>query len=250
MSAMKADDNTIVCAGYKCSSVMAASIEPFIWIRKTKLSEKHPQVAAWDAPGERLAVLCENAVIMFLSWPEMNVIGKTRLPIWAMPVGSGDSLIIDSSSSLRLVGSDILPPGMIVCRLDFRPEHVMHFPLGRGLALHPAAGAAYMSDSVFGKVVEIDPIAGKSLRRMDVARGVGIGGLDAGRNLLIAANYFSGYVDFFSLQSGRSTGRAYVGRRVRRVEVDEKTGRIFASSELGVMELNMEKILGANSAGR
>jgi len=237
------DENHVLCTGYKCKKILLASIEPLKWEKWTDLGIEHPEVIAWAEPGKSLVVLCENATFVILTWPELRVAERKRLPIWAMPAGSGASLVTDPNRRLWLAGSDIMPPGMIVCTPFLRPLYIFNLPLGRSLAIDAKSGLAYMADSILGKIIEVDPAAGKILRRFPSSRGIGIGGLDPTRNLLMASNYFSGEVEFFDLATGRITGKVKTGKRVRQVITDKLTGRTFAVSEIGVQELLIDKII-------
>jgi hypothetical protein len=148
-----------------------------------------------------------------------------------------------------LFQSEGVPPGLMSYTLAERPIFVRkrQFPLSYGLAYDTKVGQVLMTDPFLGLVWFVDPATFALVRSFRATIGAKNIVYDARRDLIYVGNYIRGTFVVYDAGSGTEKASIYVGKRFRRIELENHTGRVFANTSRGIFEVDVGGLIAATA---
>lgn len=87
-------------------------------------------------------------------------------------------------------------------------------------------------------------------RRLHVVGGIMSIGYDPLRDMIVAANYYTGILYFIDRSSGRTVSRIAVGKGIRKLAVSPLSGKVYLVYEFGILEFDPSKFDVPDSYGK
>lgn len=106
----------------------------------------------------------------------------------------------------------------------------------------PATRQVYVADATLGMLAVVDYDSGHVLRRFPIGFGMRCVAVDPARGLIYVANFLRGDVVAFDLASGAEVARWFVGRFVRHLMLSRDRQALWATSNLGVVQIPLRQL--------
>ena len=118
-----------------------------------------------------------------------------------------------------------------------------------GVDLDRRRGIVYVSKGFSGVIFGLDRRSFEVVHRIDTRPFVRAVCADEKRNLVYAGNVIEPYVYVYR-PGGKPVGKIFTGSNCREIVVAPKSGRVFAGTAFGLIELRVDKLISDSKAGQ
>jgi len=209
-------------------------------VRGSRETSEYPQFIIPDERGGRVTVTHEGlGIVTRYALPDLEYIDKTR-------IASAPSKIAVDYETRTFFAANWMYYYMLteVEMYSLRrtgKKFFMSFDSG-GIDLDQSSGRVYISKGLSGIIFGVDRETFEIVDRIRTSPFVRAVCVDERRGLIYAGNVTEPYIRAYR-PGGDEVGKIYAGPNCRDIIVDPDSGRVFAGTVFGVIELEVDKIL-------